>query len=148
MTTETFALTLVAIIAAAFLFCWFVIKKESDNLLYTKIMEEHDLRRRKLVHDYSMKKLEFEKIETITKTFSNSMDVVIESKNGQIRISCSNRPEYAPLPPQMIHPTIIPPQQLLDGSHISSPYTISGRPDKIFVDGDCRIEVTEVKEGK
>jgi len=146
MTTETFALTLITIISAALLFCWFVIKKESDNLLYTKIMEEHDLKRRYIVHEYSMKKLEFDTMETITKTFSTSMHLVVESKNGQIRISSSNRPDYPPLPPQMIHPTIIPSQQIIDErSRVLPPFVVSGRPDKIFVDGDCRIEVTEVK---
>ena len=149
MDTTTFALILVCIVCIAFITAW-------GAMHYQAQADEAELKRMKWEarneeRDYwlRMKEAETRQLLAVSTIFSDCKELSIDSPSrGHLRLSMSRRdhaplPLPAPVPPMYITPTIVAPQPLYNGK-ATELSVVSGRPDKIFVQGNERIEIRQV----
>jgi hypothetical protein len=149
MDTTTFALILVCIVCIAFIVAW-------GAMHYQAQADKADLNRRKWEarnedRDYwlRMKEAETRQLLAVSAIFGDCKELSIDSPSrGHLRLNMSRRdhaplPLPAPVPPMFITPTILAPQPLYDGK-ATELSIMSGRPEKIHVQGDERIEIRKV----
>lgn len=154
MTTGTFALILIAIVCIAFITAW-------AAMHYQSIADDAQLKRMKWEarndeREYwlRLKQAETEQLLAISHIFADCKELAIESPaRGHLRLNMSRR-DHAPLPlpapmlpppRQYITPTIIPPQPLYNGG-CTNLSVIGGTPDKVWVKGGERIEITKIAD--
>jgi hypothetical protein len=121
MTTTSFALVLGCIVASAFIIAFALLSREER-------FADREFKLR-------MKMIECNAILKYAPMFRDAKELTFQTvEDGKLKFKMSRR-DHAPLPPQYITPTIVPPQALYGGG-VSRMEVLTGSVDRFYAN-DC-----------